>query len=111
MMADNSYAAAIRIADRAEERFQSRARRVFADTDRMFGWLMLGQWAFAIFLALFFAPYGWIGKRQVVNVHVPIAVFLGGALSSLPVYLAFRHPAAPLTRHVIAAAQMLGRHC
>ena len=107
MTADHSYAAAIRIADRAEERFQSRVRRVFVETDRLFGWLMLGQWIFAIFLALFFSPYGWIGKRQVVSVHVPLAIFLGGALSSLPMYLAFRHPAAPLTRHVIAVSQML----
>jgi hypothetical protein len=107
MTADNTYTVATRIAERAEERFRSRARRVYAETDRIFGWLMIGQWVFAILLAVFFSPYGWVGKRQFVSVHVPVAIFLGGALSSLPVYLAFRHPAEPLTRHVIAASQML----
>ena len=107
MKTDDSYNAAILIAERAEERFQSRVRRVFAETDRLFGWLMLGQWAFAVLIAVFYSPYGWIGKRQIVSVHVPMAIFLGGALASLPAYLAFRHPTQPLTRHVIAASQML----
>jgi hypothetical protein len=37
MTRDESYAAAVRIAERAEERFLSRARRVCLETDRMFG--------------------------------------------------------------------------
>ena len=107
MTSDQSYEAATRIAERAEERFQSRAHRVFAEADRLFGWLMLGQWAFAILLAVVFSPYGWSGKTQVTGGHLPLAIGLGGALTSLPVYLAFRHPGQPLTRHVIGASQML----
>jgi hypothetical protein len=80
---------------------------VLANTDRLFGWLILGQWAFAVIIAVFFSPYGWIGKARVISPHVPLALVLGGVLTSLPVYLAFRYPAQPLTRHVIAASQML----
>jgi hypothetical protein len=96
-----------RIVARAEERYQTRVRRLMADTDRMFAWLMLGQWAFAILLALFFSPSGWAGKGSGGNLSMPLAVLLGGVLTSLPVYLAFFHPAKAITRHVIAVAQML----
>ena len=107
MTTDTTYEAALRIAERADERFRSRTNRVHAEADRLFGWLMLGQWAFAIALALIFTPYGWEGKTRFINPHVPLAIVLGGILSSLPIYLAFRHPGRPLTRHVIAASQML----
>ena len=104
---DDVEQAANRIVARAEERYQSRVRRLMADTDRMFAWLMLGQWAFAILIAVLFSPYGWTGKGSGGNLNLPLAVVFGGVLTSLPVYLAFFHPAKPITRHVIAAAQML----
>ena len=107
MTSGPSYDAARRITERAEERFESRRRRVFVEADQLFGWLMVGQWVFAILLAAVYSPYGWIGKRQVVSVHLPIAIVLGGLVTSLPVYLAFFHPGKPLTRHVVAASQML----
>ena len=107
MTTATSYEAAQGIAERADERFRSRQSRVHAEADRLFGWLMLGQWAFAIALALFFSPYAWEGRTRTMSPHLPLAVVLGGLLSSLPVFLAFRHPAKPLTRHVIAASQML----
>ncbi|HKY22067.1 MAG TPA: hypothetical protein VJM31_12700 [Vicinamibacterales bacterium] len=107
MTTDATYDAAVLIAARSEERFQSRTHRVHAEADRLFGWLMLGQWAFAIALAMVYSPYGWEGKTRVLSPHVPLAVVLGGILSSLPVYLAFCHPGKTLTRHVIAVAQML----
>jgi hypothetical protein len=95
-----------RIVARAEERYQSRVQRLMADTDRMFAWLMLGQWAFAILLAVFFSPSG-VANGSGGNLNLPLAVLFGGVLTSLPVYLAFFHPGKPITRHVIAAAQML----
>jgi hypothetical protein len=105
---DDDTLAAMRIVERAEERYRSRVFRLAADTDRMFGWLMLGQWAFAILLALVFAPSSWVGKTPAIaNLNLPLAIVFGGLLTSLPVYLAFRHPGELLTRHVIAAAQML----
>ena len=44
---------------------------------------------------------------RVVHVHVPIAVFVGGAISGLPILLALKRPGEPLTRWTIAIAQML----
>jgi hypothetical protein len=107
MTADTSFAAAEQIVARADERFASRRQRVFAESDRLFGWLMIGQWGFAVLLALLVSPSGWTGKTQGVNVHLPMALVLGGALASLPAYLAFTRPGEPLTRHVIAFSQML----
>jgi hypothetical protein len=107
LTAEDDNLAVTRIVARAEERYQSRVRRLIAETDRMFAWLMLGQWMFAILLALALSPYGWSGKTSGGNLNLPLAVFGGALLTSLPAYLGFFHPAAPMTRYVIAAAQML----
>jgi hypothetical protein len=68
---------------------------------------MAGHWMFAIAIALTFSPYAWEGKVKTVHAHVWTAVVLGGLLSSLPIALAIRRPGWVVTRHVIAAAQML----
>jgi hypothetical protein len=39
--------------------------------------------------------------------HVWAAVFFGGAVTSLPVYMALAHSGRALTRHVIAVGQIL----
>jgi hypothetical protein len=95
------------IVRRAEARYQDRRQSVMRQTDRMFAWLMLGQWAFGIVLALTVSPWAWEGKVRSVHAHVWAATLLGGLLSSLPVALAFLRPGWVVTRHVIAAAQML----
>ena len=105
-MADDDLLA-MRIVERAEERYRTRVHRLTVETDRMFGWLMLGQWAFAILLALVYSPIGWGGKTQLLASNLFLAVVIGGMLASLPAYLAFRHSGESTTRHVIAAAQMI----
>jgi hypothetical protein len=101
---DDPVAAIVR---RAEARYQERRHSVMAKTDRMFAWLMLGQWAFGIGLALLVSPWAWEGRVRTVHAHVWAATLLGGILTSLPVALAFLRPGWVVTRHVIAAAQML----
>lgn len=101
---DETVAAIVR---RAEARYQERRHAVMAKTDRMFAWLMLGQWAFGIGLALLVSPWAWEGRVRTVHAHVWAAVLLGGLLTSLPVALAFLRPGWVVTRHVVAAAQML----
>ncbi len=86
-----------------DERADANARRV----DRVFAYLMVGQWAFGIFLALTLSPYAWQGKVHVVNAHVTIAVVLGGLVSAMPIALAFLRPGWFVTRMVIAVAQMV----
>jgi hypothetical protein len=95
------------IVRRTRERFERYRQRTVANTDRLFAQLLLAEWLCSIGVALVFSPYTWAGKTKVVHLHVWIALFLGGAIISLPVALAARKPGAVLTRHVIAVAQML----
>ena len=95
------------IVGRAEERFKAHWLEVVTRTDRFFARLMVGQWMFAIFIALVLSPYAWEGKVRTVHVHVWLAVFLGAAISAFPIALAVWRSGWVVTRHVIAAAQML----
>ncbi len=95
------------IVQRAEARYQAHRQEIFRTTDRMFAGLMIVQWIFAIFIAIVFSPYGWQGKVKTVHMHVWVALILGAAITSLPVALAWFRPGQTLTRHVIAAGQML----
>jgi len=104
---ERTQAATEAIVQRAQARFGAHRQEILRSTDRIFAWLLIGQWIFAIFIALTFSPYGWQGKVKVVHMHVWIALFLGAVIISLPVALAWRRPGELLTRHVIAAAQML----
>ncbi len=86
-----------------DQQFDANARR----TDRMFAVLMILQWLAAIALALILSPKTWSGTENHVHPHVWLAVFLGGALTSLPVFLAWKHPGRWVTRNVIALAQVM----
>ena len=96
-----------RIAGRADALFQERRNHLLRRLDRMFPLLMLGQWAFAILVAVFFSPYGWTGKVKAIHLHVYVAVFVGGAITALPFVLSRVRPGWTGTRHVMAASQML----
>jgi len=96
-----------RIAARAGELFREHQDHVRVRVDRMFLFLMGGQWVFGIIVALFFSPWAWEGKEKAIHLHVYLAVFLGGALSLFPILLAWRRPGWVVTRHVIAFSQML----
>jgi len=85
------------------ESFDENARR----TDRMFAVLMGLQWFAGIGAAIYLSPFAWEGGEAYVHPHVWLAVLLGGALASLPIYLANFHPGSTLTRHVIALSQVL----
>jgi hypothetical protein len=76
-------------------------------TDRMFFWLLLGQWAAAVIIALVWSPRTWIAQYWSVHQHVVAAVVLGGLFAVYPLYMIVRHPGSRATRHVIAVGQML----
>jgi hypothetical protein len=103
---DAVAAAADAVVLRAETRFEAHRQEIYRSTDRMFAWLLVAQWLFAIVLAATVSPYAWAGREKTLHAHVWAAIFLGGALTSFPVALALLRPGAPLTRHVIATAQM-----
>jgi hypothetical protein len=95
------------IVRRAEERFEAHRDQILRGTDRLFAALMAGQWVFGVGLALVISPFAWEGKVSAVHVHVWSSLLLGAILSSLPIALALLRPGWVVTRHVIAAAQML----
>jgi len=106
-MDDRVDQAAQAIVGRAEERFQAHWMEIVSWTDRLFAKLMVGQWLFAIVIALVVSPYAWEGRVRTVHAHVWFAIFLGGAISVFPIALAVRRAGWVVTRHVIAGAQML----
>ena len=95
------------IAARAVElhHMQMQARR--ARVDRMFALLLLVQYVVGIGAAFVVSPFAWQGKERVLHMHVWVAVLAGAGITLLPVLLAMLRPGTVLTRHVIAASQML----
>lgn len=93
--------------DRADRHFRDALDANYRRTSRLFLALMIVQWIFAIVVALLWSPYAWVGKVRSIHVHVYAAVVLGGAISSLPIFLTLTRPAAAVTRMVVAAAQSL----
>jgi two-component system sensor histidine kinase/response regulator len=92
---------------RAQSLFSIHQQAIHRRTDRLFILVMLLQYFFGIATALFISPRTWAGSISSVHIHVWAAVLLGGLIISLPTALAIWEPGHPVTRHVIAAAQML----
>jgi len=96
-----------RAAARAEQIFHDDLLQVHIKTDRVFFWLFLAQWLFAIILSLTISPYAWSGRVRTLNSHVELA-FIGGALlNALPIALLVLRPGRASTRHIVAITQML----
>lgn len=95
------------VAARAKElRDQQRFER-FKRVDRMFAVLLVVQYIAGIAAAMVVSPYAWQGKERVLHMHVWVAILGGAGIMLLPVLLAWLRPGTALTRHVIAASQML----
>lgn len=92
---------------RTGEMFSSDYHKLLVRTDKLFGSLMVAQWAGAILLATVVSPRAWTGELSNVNIHLWTAILLGGVITMFPVYLVLTRPGTVFTRHVIAAAQML----
>ena len=95
------------LAPRAASLFQQRQQEIYRQTDRMFGVLMILQWLAGIAAALWMSPYTWAGQTSSIHIHVWSAIFLGGAVSLAPVFLAWKYPGRVITRYAIAVGQML----
>jgi PAS domain S-box-containing protein len=93
--------------ERAQENFVAHQQAIYQDTDRMFAVLMAVQWIAGIAAALWIAPRTWSGTTSQTHIHVWAAIFLGGAINLFPIFLAIKKPGAPMTRYVIATAQMM----
>lgn len=95
------------LAERAEELFQQQRHEAFRNTDKLFRWLMLAQWAVGILFAFSVSPRTWEGQSSQIHPHVWAAIFFGGAISIFPIWLTCVWPGRALTRHTVAVAQML----
>jgi len=102
MAADQGSTAA-----RATELLDAQMNNRRATVDRMFAALLVVQYIAGIAGAFAVSPYVWQGKERVLHLHVWVAVLAGAGITVLPVLLAIFRPGAVLTRHVIAASQML----
>jgi signal transduction histidine kinase/ActR/RegA family two-component response regulator len=91
------------VADIFDAHQQSICRR----TDLMFAVLMAIQWVAGIAAALWVSPRTWAGATSQTHIHVWAALFLGGAITSLPILLALAQPGRASTRYTIAVGQML----
>ncbi|MFT7580205.1 MAG: PAS domain S-box-containing protein, partial [Myxococcota bacterium] len=97
------------------ERVSMRAARLLATeydsivcrTDRMFAYLLLGQWVSAMVFVFLDSPMTWSGTEQRVHPHVLVAVGLGGLVTVVPSFLALARPGEKSTRYVLATAQMV----
>lgn len=92
---------------RIDTLFESNYRKIVVRTDRLFAYLMIGQWLAAIVVAIWLSPFTWAGRVRVVHGHVFAAIVLGGAIVSLPIALGLFRPGRTGTRYVIACSQML----
>jgi len=89
-----------RILARAQELVRFRLEEISSQTDRRFAVLTLVEWAALVCAAV------WISPRTSVK-EIWLAAFLGGMSAALPLALAWFQPGRVLTRHVIAASQMV----
>jgi two-component system sensor histidine kinase HydH len=98
---------AVWVQKRAAALFESRMLESRAQTDRMFAWLMLGQWIFGIGIAAWLSPRVWAGSTSATHIHLYAAIGLGAAISLFPWFAAWKLPGALVTRVSIGVAQML----
>jgi signal transduction histidine kinase/DNA-binding response OmpR family regulator len=103
----NVAAPAVDIEQRIDELFLEHRQSVFRRTDKLFAYLMALQWLAAVGAALWLTPRTWEGVHSTVHVHVYIALFLGGAITCFPIWLARRRPGATITRHTIGVCQAM----
>lgn len=94
-------------AHRVKEIFNEHQLHVHKRTDRVFSGLMALQWLAGVAAALWISPKAWAGADSYTHPHVWAALFLGGAISVLPIVLALTRPGHFLTRYTIAVGQML----
>jgi signal transduction histidine kinase len=95
------------VAVRSRELFEERRQSLHGHTDRNFAILMVCQWLAALFYTLLVSPRTWSGENSAVHPHVWLVLVFGGAVTCLPVALAFLHPGRAFTRHIVAASQVL----
>jgi PAS domain S-box-containing protein len=91
----------------AQRIFDAQMRSVWRRTDKLFGYLLLLQWLTSIIVAIYVSPLAWEGRDSYIHPHVLFAFCFGALITLFPLFLIKTQPGAALTRHVIAACQVL----
>jgi two-component system, sensor histidine kinase and response regulator len=92
---------------RTDELVVEHQGRLYDQTSRLFTILMVVQWLAGVSAAIWISPLAWSGSSSHIHIHVWLALFLGGMITSLPVFLTIARPRDALTRHTVAVCQML----
>ncbi len=91
----------------AEAHLSAHLLSLWQRVDRLLAGLLVFEWVGCCVLAVWRTPLNWIGSSSTLHPHFFAAVFLGGVITLLPVGLVLKCPGRAMTRHVVAAAQML----
>ena len=86
-------------ARRVAELFNEHQQDIHKRTDHMFAVLMTLQWVGGVVAAYWISPRAWVGTTSQTHIHVWAALFLGAAISSLPIFLAVTRPGRSSTRY------------
>jgi len=92
---------------RAEVILADLRERIAKGMDHTMALLLMVECVAAVAAAIWITPTTWVGTHSAAHLHLYAAFFLGIAITGLPVLLAYLRPGEPVTRHVIAGAQML----
>tara|TARA_R110002072_G_C7973568_1_gene535065 strand:- start:7735 stop:10014 length:2280 start_codon:yes stop_codon:yes gene_type:complete len=97
----------IRLGLRTTQLFSARFEAHQQRTDRIFRVLLIVEWIAGILAAVWLTPETWDGDASRTHLHVWSAIVLGGLITCFPVFLSYRCPGETVTRHIIAASQVL----
>ena len=90
---------------RVDARVNEQSRRLWIQTDRIFGWALAAQFAALIGVGLFISPTTWIGETASPHMHLIASAVLGG-LAVGPVFFLTRvRPGWLYTRLGVGVAQ------
>ncbi len=95
------------LGDRTNAYLLDQLRGIHVQADRLFALLMGLQFVGCVIVASIVSPRTWIGSASSTHIHVYASMGLGLVIAVLPIVLALTRPGDKLTRHVIAAAQMM----
>lgn len=92
---------------RVNEVFSAHYDALASKTDKLFAFLFVFQWLLGIIFALVISPLTWSGESSRTHIHVYAAIFLGGLVAIMPIFMIYRDPGATMNRMVVAVSQML----
>ena len=94
-------------ADRGKQLLQRQREEVYRETDQLFVYVLLAEWAVLLIIALLGASEIWRGDSRGAHLDLWIALVFGGAITLVPIALARVRSGWAFTRYTIAACQML----